>query len=36
MDVYFRKVLRCLAAGEGVREVEGGMGKGGLLVWVGG
>jgi len=33
MDVYFRKVLRCLPASSGVREAEG---KGGsLLIWVG-
>jgi solute carrier family 25 protein 38 len=33
MDVYFRKVLRCLPASSNIREAEG---KGGsLLVWVG-
>jgi solute carrier family 25 protein 38 len=33
MDVYFRKVLRCLPASSGVREAEGKAGN--LLVWVG-
>jgi hypothetical protein len=34
MDVYFRKVLRCLPASVNVREAEGKSGA--LMVWVGG
>ncbi|KIV98698.1 uncharacterized protein PV09_09526 [Verruconis gallopava] len=33
MDVYFRKVLRCIPASAGIREAEGKSGS--LLVWTG-